>query len=343
VIRDFTALTHEAWLDTVEHTPLRVAEPLRGNRTLPVRASLRDRFSGSDTTTLNLVHGREAVIFLRDTQADDMADLDPRPNLITGQVTFKDQEDRTLGTQNLIYLPGTSPKKIVNADARPRPARDERPPAEQLADTLYQQRLTFIRSNRARRDAASQEHRAALLVELRAERPDDPAPIFEAALDQALAAGLAGPSWGRLGQAVTPTDKNAAPTSPDEDAAASTDDDKDNGPTENGTNDTNDDANGDAKSETNANCDEKATETKPRAPDPTAHAYNATLLVLGGYAVLHALVALLMQAFLAARIARGFISQRRRAEPPIVSLWTDYLAASAALVLAAAHVPGFLA
>lgn len=250
VIRDFAALTHEAWLDSVEHTPLRIAEPVRGNRTLPVRASLRHRFTSGDTTTLDLVHGREAVIFLRDTQADDMADLDPKPAFLSGKITFKDSEDRSLGEHPLVYLPGTSAKKAVNAPARPKPSRDERPPAEQLADTLFNQRLTFIRSHRARNDAATQERRVALLDELRAERPDDPAPIFEAALDQALAAGLAGSSWGRLGQAKAETDAKAdADETPDtsegDEAAAEgepvTDDEA-----------TNDDATDDEKSDDDA-------------------------------------------------------------------------------------------
>lgn len=80
-----------------------------------------------------------------------------------------------------------------------------------------------------------------------------------------------------------------------------------------------------------------------RAPAPGDHAYGATLLVLGGYALFHALLAGLMQAFLIARVRAGLTSPSRRAEFPIVGIWTDYLALIAVLSLAAAHLPGMIA
>ena len=80
-----------------------------------------------------------------------------------------------------------------------------------------------------------------------------------------------------------------------------------------------------------------------RAPAPDTHAYGATLLVLGGYALFHAALAALMVAFLSARVARGFTSPVRRAEFPVVNLWIDYLAVGGTLVLLVAHMPGFFA
>lgn len=79
-----------------------------------------------------------------------------------------------------------------------------------------------------------------------------------------------------------------------------------------------------------------------RAPTPADHAYGATLLVLGGYALFHAALVALMVAFLAARVVRGFTSPRRHAEFPVVTLWVDYVAATALLILAVAHAPGLL-
>ena len=79
-----------------------------------------------------------------------------------------------------------------------------------------------------------------------------------------------------------------------------------------------------------------------RLPPPGGHAYNATLFVLGAYALFHALVAGLMQAFLIERVRRGFTSASRRAEFGVVSLWADYLALVAVLSLLAAHLPGLL-
>ncbi|MFP4328482.1 MAG: cytochrome ubiquinol oxidase subunit I, partial [Paracoccaceae bacterium] len=80
-----------------------------------------------------------------------------------------------------------------------------------------------------------------------------------------------------------------------------------------------------------------------RAPTPDAHAYGATLLVLGGYGLFHALLAALMAGMLALRIARGYTSPVRRAVFPVVGLWIDYLALVGPLVLLAAHLSGMAA
>ncbi|WP_375259656.1 cytochrome c oxidase subunit I [Citreimonas sp.] len=78
-----------------------------------------------------------------------------------------------------------------------------------------------------------------------------------------------------------------------------------------------------------------------RVPPPTGHAYNATLFVMGGYGAAHVIIPLLMLGFLAARVSRGFVSARRRAELPIAGLWVDYMGVVAILILAVAHLPGF--
>lgn len=80
-----------------------------------------------------------------------------------------------------------------------------------------------------------------------------------------------------------------------------------------------------------------------RTPDPSGHAYGATLFVLGGYGLFHAALAALMAAFGIARVSRGYVSQRRRADMPAAGLWIDYLAAISVLILAASHLPGLLA
>ena len=77
--------------------------------------------------------------------------------------------------------------------------------------------------------------------------------------------------------------------------------------------------------------------------DPTAHAYDATLWVLGGYVLFHAALVGGMTTFLAFRIAAGYVTGRRIGEARIVGLWTDYAAATALLGLAAAWLPGWLA
>ncbi len=79
-----------------------------------------------------------------------------------------------------------------------------------------------------------------------------------------------------------------------------------------------------------------------RTPSPVDHAYGATLFVLGGYGLFHAVLAMLMTSFLIARIVRGFTSAVRRAEFSIIGLWVDYTSVIGVLILLAAHLPGVL-
>ena len=77
------------------------------------------------------------------------------------------------------------------------------------------------------------------------------------------------------------------------------------------------------------------------APLPTGHAYGATLLMLAAYGLFHIAIALLMQCFIIARGATGFLSARRRAEADIVRLWVDWASVSSAVVLVVVNFPGY--
>ena len=77
-----------------------------------------------------------------------------------------------------------------------------------------------------------------------------------------------------------------------------------------------------------------------RTPSPEAHAYGATLFVLGSYGLFHAVLGALMASFLIARVLHGFTSSMRRAEFTIVGLWVGYLSVVGTLVLLAGHLPG---
>lgn len=76
--------------------------------------------------------------------------------------------------------------------------------------------------------------------------------------------------------------------------------------------------------------------------EPRTHAYDATLWVLGGYVLLHAGVAGLMTAYLAARSAAGYVTGSRIGEARVVRLWVDYAAGTGLIALAAAWLPGLL-
>lgn len=225
-LRTFAALDTEA-LNTLTHLPLRLSETLKTPRTLPMRSGIRERFVGRAGTELKLKGGREESIHLQDTATDDLARLEPRPAHVLGTLTLRDGDNREIGRQTLLYLPGASPARSTNAEPRARPVRDARSELDQLADTLFEQRLAFVRTQRHNPQPAVQARRAELLAALRAERPQDPDPVFEQALDAAQAAGLASPVWRQAAasaasaaSATPPAPGAAAPAVPDPSRAA---------------------------------------------------------------------------------------------------------------------------
>ena len=193
-IREFTAPESEL-LATLTAAPLRLSEALKTPRPLAVRANLRDRLFGKDTTELKLKAGREEEIYLQDKVIDDLAKQEPKPAHFTGTIVVRDAENREIGKQPIIYFAGASPAKVINIDPKAKPVKDERSEVEKLADAQFDARLAFVRDQRGTTDAATKARRAEVLVALRNERPADAAPVFEQALDAALAAGLAGDSW----------------------------------------------------------------------------------------------------------------------------------------------------
>lgn len=208
-LRDLVAPEREV-LESLTHVPLRLAEPLKTPRTLPVRASLRERFQGRAATDLKLLAGREETLMLQDTATDELARHEPRPAHVLGSLSLRDADNREIGRQPLLYLPGTSPVRSTNAEPRARPVPDARSEVDRLDDALFDSRLAFVREQRGKTAAAVVARRAELLAALRAERPQEPDPVFEQALDAAASAGLASPAaWTGVGTATAAPD--AAP------------------------------------------------------------------------------------------------------------------------------------
>ncbi len=77
-------------------------------------------------------------------------------------------------------------------------------------------------------------------------------------------------------------------------------------------------------------------------PDPTRHAYDATVWVLGGYVLFHTGLAILMTGFLVARAKTGFMAPGRLGEARIVQLWIDYAACISLVAVSATFAPGLL-
>jgi tripeptidyl-peptidase-2 len=193
-IREFTAPEPDL-LASVTAVPLRLSEALKTPRPLPVRAGLRERLHGKDTTDLRLKGGREEEIYLQDKAIDELAKHEPKPAHFTGEMVLRDAESHVVGKQGILYLAGASPAKVTNVDPKAKPVKDERSEVEKLADAQFDSRLAFVREQRGTTDATTKARRAEVLAALRSERPADAAPAFEQVLDAALVAGLVGDSW----------------------------------------------------------------------------------------------------------------------------------------------------
>lgn len=72
---------------------------------------------------------------------------------------------------------------------------------------------------------------------------------------------------------------------------------------------------------------------------PDAHAYGATVWVIGGYVLFHVALAGGMVVFVGCRAAAGYLDARRVGEARILRLWIDYAAAVSLLGLGAAWLP----
>lgn len=75
-------------------------------------------------------------------------------------------------------------------------------------------------------------------------------------------------------------------------------------------------------------------------PDPTRHAYDATLWVIGGYVGFHALLIAAMALFVIARIWAGHVTPAKTGDIRVLVLWTDYTALIALIGLGAAYATG---
>ncbi|MBK6472864.1 MAG: S8 family serine peptidase [Betaproteobacteria bacterium] len=190
-------------LKSLTHLPLHLSEAFKTPRPLPMRTSLRERFFGKPATDLQLKGGREETIYLQDTTTDELARLEPRPAHILGTLIVRDGENREIGRQALVYLPGASPSRVTNVEPKAQPVKDARSDVDKLADTLFDSRMAFVRDQRGNTQAAVATRRAELLAALRAERPQDAAVVFEQALDAAAAAGLASAVWPKVRPAST--------------------------------------------------------------------------------------------------------------------------------------------
>lgn len=196
-------------LDQTEILRLSLRHSLEDPQSLPVFENLRARYEGSPADTLELEAGQPEIIYLKDTGLKKLAELKPAPSYFSGSVEFENESGNKLGTAPLLYLAGTPFDKSANQDPKTKPAEDDRSKVEQLEDTLYDARLKFVREERSNEDEAVQSERSRLIAALQESRPEDPAPVFEEALNKAIASGLASEAW--KGLETDEMDEAAAP------------------------------------------------------------------------------------------------------------------------------------
>lgn len=206
VIRHYNQVTGEHLSDP-EKWPLVIQRKLKSAESVPVFATLRDRFAGKSTDKLQLTGGAPMNLFLQDRIGKELGEIKPEPDYFTGALKFSDPADKSIGEVDLIYFAGAVFEKVANQEPKAKKADDPRSEAEQLADDLRERTLEFLRKSRGSEDSAVQEESGRLLVRLRKERPEDPEAIFEDALHRAISDGLAGEWWN--GREVETVDESA--------------------------------------------------------------------------------------------------------------------------------------
>jgi tripeptidyl-peptidase II len=194
VIRHFDQVRGEG-LEDPERWPLVLRRELSSAPGLPVHASLRARFEGEASRRQELRGGAPGQLFLRDGAGEALAKVKPKPDYFQGSVTFKDGLEREVGEVGIRYFAGAVFEDKANQEAKPKPAPPEGNAATRLAEALRERSLEFVRAERGNSDAEVRAERRRILEVLREQRPDDPEPIFEEALAEAMDAGLVGEWW----------------------------------------------------------------------------------------------------------------------------------------------------
>jgi hypothetical protein len=159
---------------------------------------------------LNLTAGDPGRLFIQDSALEKASGAKPKADFFIGKVTFNGAEDSPLGESSILYYPGVPLKDSIKKSPEAKEAEDDRGEAEKLADTLFEARLAFIRTQRASEEPDVQKKVRELAETLIAERPAEPEPVFEQALLLAMDAGLAGKWWkGRKVEEVDPEQAEA--------------------------------------------------------------------------------------------------------------------------------------
>lgn len=185
-------------LDAVKTIPLRLLLPLGPAKSVPVYAEHRDTLHGGPSKNLDLYPNRHEVIYLANTIADDLAEIKPTPDYLAGTLSFTDAGDRDIFETWLVYMMGEAPGEVTDQDPESKPGDDLKTPTEKFEDSIYDLQLAYVQEHRLSTDGEIAPRRLELLDAMQTERPDDPAPLIERAIEGAILAGLASDFWGKL-------------------------------------------------------------------------------------------------------------------------------------------------
>lgn len=185
-------------LEKVKTIPLRLLVPLSPAKSVPVYAEHRDTLHGGPSPTLSLYPHRQEQIWLANTIADDLGELKPTPDYLSGSLTFTDKDDRDIFEAELTYLMGEAPGDVMDQDPELKPGDDLKSPTEKFEDSLYDLQMAYVKEHRLSVDPEIAPRRLELLDAMVEARPEDPAPLIERAIEGAILAGLASDFWGKL-------------------------------------------------------------------------------------------------------------------------------------------------
>jgi len=188
-------------LNVLQTVPLRVAIPLASPATLPIMAREKDIFHGGPSGDFVLTKDRQEIVFIKNTAMEVIKDLSPTPSYLAGELRFSADGDREIATVSLLYFAGEIPSKVTDQDPEDKPVDDLKTATETLADAVYDLQMAYIREHRLSVDSEIASRRRVLLDAIESERPHDPAPLIERAIEGTILAGLVSEYWGTLPEA----------------------------------------------------------------------------------------------------------------------------------------------
>ena len=161
----------EAIYDASEDRPLIVELDAKVG-SIAVYPSIKNISSGSASGAINLRENTHQTFYLKNTQAEAISKLDNNPDVVLGSVEITNGDDVTVAEIPLWVQPGDVFSEVSNKDPKPKEAKDEPTPLEDLKEALYEENKDFVTAHLKATDEALADHRDKLLAKLIEENPE---------------------------------------------------------------------------------------------------------------------------------------------------------------------------